>query len=60
MKNKAVKQMHLRLEANLYKRIKELAEFERRSIHAQLLILLEEALTARTKGNQHGGTPQTN
>ncbi len=37
----------LRLPAALHARIKALADRERRSLHAQILVLLEEALEAR-------------
>ena len=40
-------QMALRLPPELHSALKALAEHERRSLHAQILVLLEEALDAR-------------
>ena len=47
MSEHSIVQASLRLPAALHARIKALADRERRSLHAQILVLLEEALEAR-------------
>ena len=47
MSEQSIVQASLRLPAALHARIKALADRERRSLHAQILVLLEEALDAR-------------
>jgi hypothetical protein len=42
-----MKQMNLRLPEDIYEQVKARAEAERRSIHAQLLWLIETALKSR-------------
>lgn len=42
-----MKQMNLRLPDDVYEQVKAHAEAERRSIHAQLLWLIEKALKER-------------
>jgi hypothetical protein len=44
-----MKQMNLRLPDNIYAQVKALAEAERRSIHAELLWLIDKALEARSR-----------
>jgi hypothetical protein len=45
--NEPVKQLTLRLPEDLHARLKNLAETERRSLHAEILKLIEEALVRR-------------
>ncbi len=47
MSGESIVNASLRLPAALHARIKALADRERRSLHAQILVLLEEALDAR-------------
>ena len=45
-------QVALRLPASLHGQLKALAERERRSLHAEILVLLDEALAARTAAEE--------
>lgn len=45
-----IKRVTLRLPIDLYNRIKRLAEQEKRSIHSQVVYMLESYLASKSKG----------
>ncbi len=47
MAEKEIIQAALRLPADMHARIKALADSDRRSLHAEILVLLDEAMAAR-------------
>ncbi len=47
MAEKEIIQAALRLPVDMHARIKVLADSDRRSLHAEILVLLEEAMAAR-------------
>ncbi len=47
MAEKEIIQAALRLPIAMHARIKALADSDRRSLHAEILVLLDEAMTAR-------------
>ncbi len=47
MAEKEIIQAALRLPVAMHARIKSLADSDRRSLHAEILVLLDEAMTAR-------------
>lgn len=48
-------QATLRLPEELHTRLKQLADDERRSLHAEILVLLDEALEARAEAEAERG-----
>ena len=48
-------QAALRLPSELHARLKQLADEDRRSLHAEILVLLDEALEAREEAEQSRG-----
>jgi len=48
-------QATLRLPRELHTRLKTMADEDRRSLHAEILVLLEEAIAAREQREEHEG-----
>ena len=55
MSEAKITQATLRLPVELHARLKQLADEERRSLHAEILVLLDEALEARDEAEQSRG-----